>query len=107
MAKDRLENVRGHVYYDGIRRRSPFALFEFDKIQFTGVLNESGDRMELTALVTLFDADGNQLPPKEGIRDKANGIRIPLEVLPSTSHTLPIPAIPQPRPSSGWPDQGG
>ena len=69
-------------------------LFQFDKVQFTGVLNESGDRMELTALVTLFDPDGNQLPPKEGIRDKANGIRIPLEILPSTAHSLPIPPIP-------------
>jgi len=69
-------------------------LFQFDKVQFTGVLNESGDRMELTALVTFFDANGNQLPPKEGIPDKANGIRIPLEVLPSTSHALPIPTPP-------------
>jgi hypothetical protein len=72
----------------------PFALFEFDKIQFTGVLNESGDRIELTALVTLFNPDGTQLPPREGIHDKAIGIRIPLEVLPSTAHTLPIPPIP-------------
>jgi hypothetical protein len=50
--------------------------------------------MELTALVTLFDPNGNQLPPQEGIRDKANGVRIPLEVLPNTSHTLPIPTKP-------------
>jgi hypothetical protein len=41
-------------------------LNQFDKVQFTGVLNESGDRMELTALVTLFDANGNQLPPRGG-----------------------------------------
>jgi hypothetical protein len=72
----------------------PFALFEFDKIQFTGVLSESGNQMELTALVTLFDPNGNQLPPLEGIRDKANGVRIPLEVLPNTSHSLPIPPKP-------------
>lgn len=69
-------------------------LFQFDKVQFTGVLNESGARMELTALVTFFDANGNQLDPKEGIRDKANGIRIPLEILPHTSHSLPIPTPP-------------
>jgi hypothetical protein len=72
----------------------PFALFQFDKVQFTGVLNKSGDQIELTALVTLFDPDGNQRPPKEGIRDKANGIRIPLEILPSTAHSLPVPATP-------------
>jgi hypothetical protein len=72
----------------------PFALFEFDKIQFTGVLSEAGNQMELTALVTLFDPNGNQLPPLEGIRDKANGVRIPLEVLPNTSHSLPIPPKP-------------
>jgi hypothetical protein len=72
----------------------PFALFEFDKIQFTGVLSESGNQMELTALVTLFDPNGNQLPPLEGVRDKANGVRIPLEVLPNTSHSLPIPPKP-------------
>jgi hypothetical protein len=69
-------------------------VFEFDKVQFTGVLNESGDRMELTALITFFDVNGNQLPPKEGIPDRASGIRIPLEVLPSTSHALPIPTPP-------------
>jgi hypothetical protein len=69
-------------------------LFQFEKVQFTGVLNESGDRMELTALVTFFDANGNQLPPKEGIRDKASGIRIPLEILPHTSDALPVPTPP-------------
>jgi len=69
-------------------------LFQFDKVQFTGVLSDSGNQIELTALVTFFDANGNQLPPQEGIRDKANGVRIPLEVLPNTSHTLPIPTIP-------------
>jgi hypothetical protein len=69
-------------------------LFEFDKVQFTGVLSDSGNQIELTALVTFFDANGNQLPPQEGIRDKANGVRIPLEVLPNTSHSLPIPPIP-------------
>ena len=63
-------------------------------MQFTGVLSDSGNQIELTALVTFFDANGNQLPPQEGIRDKANGVRIPLEVLPNTSHTLPIPTIP-------------
>jgi hypothetical protein len=70
-------------------------LFQFDKVHFTGVLSDSGNQIELTALVTFFDANGNQLPPVDGIRDKANGVRIPVEILPSTSHTLPIPPIPQ------------
>jgi hypothetical protein len=70
------------------------ALNQFDKVQFTGVLNESGDRIELTALVTFFDANGNQLPPKEGIHDRASGIRIPLQILPHTSDTLPVPTPP-------------
>jgi hypothetical protein len=72
----------------------PFALFEFDKILFTGVLSDSGDQMELTALVTLFDPNGKQLPPQEGIPNKANGVRIPVEILPNVSHTLPVPPIP-------------
>ena len=70
----------------------PFALFEFDKIQFTGVLNKSGDQIELTALVTLFNANGTQ--KGDSFPDKANGIRIPLEVLPNTAHSLPIPPAP-------------
>ena len=67
-------------------------VFQFDKIQFTGVLSESGDQMELTALVTIFNPDGTQ--KGDSISDKANGIRVPLEVLPNTSDTLPIPTIP-------------
>jgi hypothetical protein len=68
-------------------------LYEFDKVQFTGVLNESGDEMKLTALVTLFNPDGSQ--KGDSFPDTANGIRIPLEVLPSTTHSLRIPQQPQ------------
>jgi hypothetical protein len=71
-------------------------LFRFDKTQYTGKLNETGDRMEISGLGTFFDQDGNQLPPTEGSSFKANGVRIPLEVLPNTSHTLPIPPAPAP-----------
>jgi hypothetical protein len=67
-------------------------LFQFDKVQFTGVLKDSGDEIELTALVTIFNPDGSQ--KGDSFSDTANGIRIPLEVLPSTAHSLPIPAIP-------------
>jgi hypothetical protein len=69
-------------------------LHQFDKVQFTGVLNESGDQFTLTARVTLFDANGNQIG--SFIPDVANGIRIPLEILPSTAQTLPIPTVPPP-----------
>ena len=70
-------------------------VFRFDKYQYTGKLSESGDQMALDGLVTLFDTEGKQLPPREGIPFKINGVRIPLEVLPNTSHSLPIPAPPK------------
>ena len=71
-------------------------LFEFTKEQITGRLTESGDQMVLNELLlTHFDSDGKQLPPTEGISFKANGVRIPLEILPSTAHSLPIPKVPQ------------
>jgi hypothetical protein len=50
--------------------------------------------MGISALLTFFDANGNQLDPKEGIQFEANGTRIPLEVLPNTGHSLPVPPIP-------------
>jgi hypothetical protein len=50
--------------------------------------------MELSAVLTFFDSDGNQLPLTDGLQFKANGVRIPLELLPNTSHSLPIPPIP-------------
>jgi hypothetical protein len=70
----------------------PFALFQFDKVQFTGILNKSGDQIALTALVTLFNPDGTQ--KGDSFPDAANGIRLPLEILPSTAHSLPIPSSP-------------
>ena len=78
-----------------VRTNPPDApLFRFDKLQYSARLSETGDQMEISALLTFFDADGNQLDPKEGIEFKANGRRIPLEVLPNTGHTLPVPPIP-------------
>jgi hypothetical protein len=44
--------------------------------------------MQISALTTFFDTDGNQLEHPEA--DTANGVRIPLEVLPNTSNKLPI-----------------
>lgn len=67
-------------------------MFQIDKIQLIGVLNDSGDKMQFSALTTNFNPDGSQ--KGDSFADTANGVRIPLEVLPNTSHTLPIP--PQP-----------
>jgi hypothetical protein len=56
--------------------------------------------MEFTAVGTFFGEDGNQqnpdgTPGTESVSFKGNGVRIPLEILPSTAHSLPIPPIPQ------------
>ena len=69
-------------------------VFQFDKYQYTGRLSESGDQMALDGLATFFNPEGTQLPPTDGIQFKINGVRIPLEVLPNTSHTFPIPPVP-------------
>jgi hypothetical protein len=47
-------------------------------------------------IVLLFAALSSAHQTAQNIRllFNANGIRIPLEVLPNTAHTLPIPAIP-------------
>jgi hypothetical protein len=70
-------------------------LFRFDKVQYTGKLNQSGDGMELSALLTFFDEQGNRIDA-EGkpstdfvVKFNANGVRIPL-----TGNSLPIPPIP-------------
>jgi hypothetical protein len=66
--------------------------FQFDKVQFTGFLTDSGDRMEIThAVITNFNDKGELIGGPNNFPTKAHGVRIPLEVLPNTSHTLPIP----------------
>jgi hypothetical protein len=70
-------------------------LFRFDKVQYTGKLNQSGDGMELSALLTFFDEQGNRIddqgkPSTDFVVEfNANGVRIPL-----TGNSLPIPPIP-------------
>ena len=67
-------------------------LFRFDKIQYTGTLNQAGDTMEITFVFTFFDEQGNQLDPTEGIPpDTITGVRIPLTILPGIAHSLPTP----------------
>jgi hypothetical protein len=68
-------------------------LFQFDKVQFTGRLNETGDRLEITAaVITNFDPKGELIGEPNQFSTKVHGVRIPLEVLPFTARSLPIPS---------------
>ncbi len=83
-------------YHNSLPAANPqpdVALFQFTKEQITGRLTESGYQMVLSEVrLTHFDSDGKQIDGTQSF--PANGARIPLEVLPKTSHTLPIPPIP-------------
>jgi hypothetical protein len=69
----------------------PSLLFHFDKVQYTGFLYESGDRMEITELViTNYDPKGVMIGQPNRLPFKFHGARIPLELLPSTAPCLPI-----------------
>jgi hypothetical protein len=71
-------------------------LFDFTKQQFTGRLTEAGDQMVLDKLLlTHFDSDGKQLPEPEHPFGGLISGRVPLEILPNSSDTLPVPPIPQ------------
>ena len=71
-------------------------LFEFDKVQFTGVLKESGDKMDITkALIKNFNPDGSLKATFGPFHNIVYGVRLPLEVLPKSSHALPLPSPPQ------------
>ena len=50
--------------------------------------------MEISALLTLFDEEANQLELRAGVPFSANGVRIPLEILQAPLTGLPIPQIP-------------
>ncbi len=67
-------------------------LFQFDKVQFTGRLNETGDRMEIAAaVITNFDPKVELIGGPNQFSTKVHGVRIPLEVLPFTARSS-IPA---------------
>jgi hypothetical protein len=69
------------------------SLFQFTKEQFIGRLTEFGDQMVLSEVrLTHFDSDGKQIDETQSF--PANGVRIPLEVLPNSAHSLPVPAVP-------------
>jgi hypothetical protein len=76
-------------------------LFRFDKTQYAGTLTQAGDTMEITAVLTFFGEQGNQLDPKKGTDPiTITGVRIPLEILPSIPHSLPNPPpLPTPTPA--------
>ena len=66
--------------------------FRFDKLQYTGKLTESGDQMDLTLVESNYDENGHQIrPPDFPINLK--GVRVPLEILPQTGTTLPVPVV--------------
>jgi hypothetical protein len=67
-------------------------VFQFTKLQYTGKLQESGDKMELGGTFTHYSQEGKQ--KGDSIPFKANGVRIPLEILPHTSDSVTIPPIP-------------
>ena len=79
-------------YHNALNPHPKVSLFQFTKEQITGRLTESGDQIVLEVRFTHFDSDGKQIDDTQSF--PANGVRIPLEVLPNTSHTLPIPPIP-------------
>ena len=72
----------------------------------TGRLSESGDQMDVTFFVTFFDAAGSKIG--EGGSVNFKGVRVPLDILPHSADTLPVPVIsPSPqRLSSDLPDHG-
>jgi hypothetical protein len=63
--------------------------FRFDKFQYTGTLNESGDQMDLTLVASFFDADGKRIGQQDPIKLKA--ARVQLEILPNSADRLPVP----------------
>jgi hypothetical protein len=69
------------------------SVFQFAKFQFTGRLSPSGDAMTFNALLTRYNPQGEKTSNMSF--PNGTGTRIPLEILPKTSDTLPIPQPPQ------------
>jgi hypothetical protein len=75
--------------YDG---NPPFALFQFDKVQYTAILSESGDRLVIPEpVISNYDPNGVRTFGPLKVPTGAHGVRIPLEILPFTSKTLSLP----------------
>jgi hypothetical protein len=72
--------------YDG---NPPFGLFQFDKVQYTAVLSESGDRISIPEpFVTNYYPDGKLKSGPFKVPTGAHGVRIPPEI---TSNSLTLP----------------
>ncbi len=67
------------------------SVFQFAKFQFTGRLSQSGDAMTFNALLTRYNPQGEKT---SDMSFNGTGTRIPLEILPNTSDTLPLPSVP-------------
>ena len=67
-------------------------ILQFVKFQFTGTLSRSGDSMTFNALLTRYDPKGVKTTQMKF--PNGTGTRIPLEILPKTSDTLPLPPPP-------------
>ena len=67
------------------------SVFQFGKLQFTGRLSPSGDAMTFNALLTRYNPQGEKT---SDMSFNGTGTRIPLEILPNTSDTLPLPSVP-------------
>ena len=67
-------------------------VLRFSTLQYSGKLTGGGDEMELTGKVTHYDENGNQ---EDNFSFKANGVRIPLKLLPNSINQLTIPDEPQ------------
>jgi hypothetical protein len=95
-----LLDIEYHNSLPAANPRPDVALFQFTKEQFIGRITESGDQMVLSEVRhSHFGLDGKEKTDKNGVPlvqvFLANGVRIPLEILPHTSHTLPIPPLPK------------
>ena len=64
---------------------------QFGMLQYSCRLTGSGDTMEITGQETHYGPNGNQT---DNSPFKANGVRIPLTILPNTIQQLPIPQPP-------------
>jgi hypothetical protein len=81
------------VEYDG---NPPFAQFQFDKVQFTAIISESGDRLDIPSPVfTSYYPDGKLKTPPVTVSPGGHGVRVPLEILPFTSKSLTLPTAHQ------------
>ena len=81
-------------YHNAITNGVPtLTVLQFVKFQFTGTLSRSGDEMTFTALLTRYNPEGKEFSHMDF--PNGTGTRIPLEILPKTSDTLPLPPPPQ------------